>query len=88
MIQFTENGMLPDAFNGYRMQGRKRPWEALKAGIDPSHAKQEEKRKLRNNAETTFEAVAREWHEHMKAGWSQGYPFPHTVDYQSRILST
>lgn len=38
--------------------------------IDPSSAKQEEKRQMALNAENTFEAIAREWHEHNLEKWS------------------
>lgn len=45
----------------------------LRAGEDPSFAKQEQKRILKLNAENTFEAIAREWHQHQKDRWSENH---------------
>ena len=43
--------------------------KSLSSGTDPSA-----ERKLRNkSAQTTFEAVAREWHANQKPGWTAGY---------------
>jgi hypothetical protein len=42
----------------------------LASGTDPSEARQEQKRQTLLNAANTFEAVAREWHEHNKGGCS------------------
>lgn len=42
-------------------------------GIDPSLAKQEEKRQKSLNTENTFEAVAREWHIHNLERWSKDH---------------
>lgn len=42
----------------------------LADGIDPSVVKQERKRLAILNAENTFEAIAREWHEHRFTSWS------------------
>lgn len=41
--------------------------------IDPSAAKQESKQKAALNIATTFELVAREWHEHNKEKWTPAY---------------
>lgn len=51
-------------------EGREAAKKQLAKGIDPSFAKQEHNRQTALNAENTFEAVAREWHEHQKARWS------------------
>lgn len=54
-------------------EARERRFDARKllaAGIDPSEARQEQKRTALLNAANTFEAVAREWHEHNKGGCS------------------
>lgn len=45
----------------------------LEVGINPSHAKKEAKRNAALNAQNTFEAVAREWHEKQVDRWSQKY---------------
>jgi integrase len=42
----------------------------LANGVDPSAARKERTRAARIAAETTFEAVAREWHESQKTAWS------------------
>ncbi len=42
----------------------------LAMGADPSATKKEEKRLAILNADNTFEAVAREWHENRKETWS------------------
>lgn len=54
-------------------EARERRFEVRKllaAGIDPSEARQEQKRTTLLNAANTFEAVTREWHEHNKGGCS------------------
>ncbi len=45
----------------------------LLSGKDPSQAKKDEKLAASINAATTFELVAREWHELNKDHWSQHY---------------
>ena len=45
----------------------------LSEGIDPGVVKQEKKRDQLINAGNTFEAVARQWHEKKKSGWSTKY---------------
>jgi integrase len=45
----------------------------LADGIDPSEQKKEEKRVRALEAVSTFEAVAREWFESQKAGWTKVY---------------
>lgn len=45
----------------------------LKDGIDPSGNKRHEKRKATINANNTFEAVAREWHDNQKGRWSENH---------------
>ena len=53
---------------------RERSLEArrlLADGIDPGH--QKKARKRAESGADTLEAVAREWHEHKKGGWSDNY---------------
>jgi len=45
----------------------------LAAGGDPGEAKQEAKRVKILAINNSFEALALEWHEHKRPGWSQGY---------------
>ena len=41
----------------------------LQAGHDPCEVKKEEHAKAVLNSETTFEAIAHEWHENKRDGW-------------------
>lgn len=43
----------------------------LDDNIDPSAAKKEAKRVARQNSDHSFESVAREWHENIKAKWTE-----------------
>lgn len=45
----------------------------LKEGTDPSSARKEEKRQKLLSNDNTFESIAREWHEHTKARWTENY---------------
>jgi integrase len=45
----------------------------LANGVDPSAARKERTRAAQIAAETTFEAVAREWHELQRTAWSADY---------------
>lgn len=47
--------------------------EQLAAGIDPGEAKKEAKRAAEIAATNSFEAVAREWYDSQRPGWSDGY---------------
>ncbi len=50
----------------------------IKDNQDPSLAKKQQKLQIKLNAGDTFEAIAREWHEHNKPRW--------TISYASDIL--
>ncbi len=52
-----------------RLEARK----LLSESIDPGVVKQEKKRERLINSENTFEAVARQWHDKKKGGWSKKY---------------
>ena len=57
-------------------EARKKRDEAKKLlleGIDPSLVKKEQKMTATHHAAKTFEAIAREWHEHKKSEWSEKY---------------
>lgn len=45
----------------------------LRAGMDPTFAKQEQKRIIKLNSENTFKLIAIEWHEHNKERWSENH---------------
>ncbi|MDG0025954.1 integrase arm-type DNA-binding domain-containing protein [Trinickia sp. Y13] len=47
--------------------------EKLSAGIDPGEAKKEAKREAQIAAANSFEAVAREWFESQRPGWTDDY---------------
>jgi len=66
-------GIYPEVSLAEAREKRETARKLLKSGIDPSFAKKEDKRKLRYNAETTFRAIAEEWHEHKKEGWTETY---------------
>lgn len=57
----------------------------LSQGLDPSESRKTEKRERALNAENTFEAVAREWHEnkkrHMVRAPRRNQPAPHGNGY-------
>jgi integrase len=50
--------------------------------IDPSTAKQDNRREIIRNAANTFEAIAREWHEMKKDG---GWSVPHSANVLRRL---
>ncbi|MCA8344191.1 integrase arm-type DNA-binding domain-containing protein [Burkholderia cepacia] len=47
--------------------------EQIAAGIDPGEAKKEARRAAEIAATNSFEAVAREWFDSQRPGWSDGY---------------
>ncbi|KWK43170.1 integrase [Burkholderia stagnalis] len=47
--------------------------EQIAAGIDPGEAKKDAKRAAEIAAANSFEAVAREWYDSQRPGWSDGY---------------
>lgn len=47
--------------------------EQLAAGIDPGEAKKEARRAAETAAANSFEAVAREWFDSQRPGWTDGY---------------
>lgn len=63
-------GKYPEVSLVAAREGRDKARKMLVEGKDPSLAKQEQKRIAAASAATTFEGVAREWHEKNKAKWS------------------
>lgn len=66
-------GVFPDIGPAEAREGREKAKKLLAAGIDPSNAKQDQKRQMVLEHQNTFEAVAREWHEKQKTRWSAAH---------------
>ena len=66
-------GVYPAVTLADARQARDAAKSDLAKGIDPSAARKERTRTAQIAAETTFEAVAREWHELQKPAWSEDY---------------
>lgn len=66
-------GIYPEVTLAEAREGRDKARKLITMGQDPSLAKQEAKRLQAANAANTFEAIAREWHEKNKEGWSQNH---------------
>lgn len=63
-------GAYPIASLADARDGRDKAKKLLVQGIDPSGAKQDQKKEAVRNAENTFKAVALEWHENQLARWT------------------
>ncbi|KVR76116.1 tyrosine-type recombinase/integrase [Burkholderia vietnamiensis] len=66
-------GVYPDVSLGDARKRRDAAREKLAAGVDPSDAKKADKRAAKLAAANSFEAVAREWFETQRDGWSETY---------------
>jgi len=66
-------GVYPDVSLADARDRRSEARKAVAAGIDPGEAKKTAKRLAILNNQTTYEAVAREWHEQRKHTWTPGY---------------
>ena len=66
-------GVYPTISLSEAREARDAAKKLLAAGIDPMQAKREQKRQAKLCAENTFEAIAREWHEKQKDGWTPKY---------------
>lgn len=55
----------------------------IKRGIDPSEYRKQQKAAARDQAENSFEAIAREWFLKMKPGWSKSHT-DRTISYLER----
>jgi integrase len=62
-------GVYPEVSLADAREGRAQARKILAAGKDPGEAKKEAKRLIVLKSENSFEAVAREWHEHRKHEW-------------------
>ncbi|GAB3630264.1 integrase [Pandoraea terrae] len=72
-----EKALTIGAYPGVSLKDARAKRDAAKKqladGIDPSMMKQATKRTARQNAEHSFEAVAREWHAKFAPTWSEGH---------------
>ncbi len=59
-------GVYPEVSLGEARERRAQARKLLATGVDPGEVKKAAKRQAILNSETTFEAVAREWHDHFK----------------------
>lgn len=66
-------GVYPEISISEAREQRGKARKLLKAGIDPSTAKRDEKREHALNATNTFEAVARDWYQHTIEKWSDNH---------------
>lgn len=66
-------GIYPDVSLAEAREKHTRARKDVAAGIDPGEIKKEVKRQLLLKAETSFEAIAREWWNNRKHKWSETY---------------
>ncbi len=66
-------GTYPHVSLAEAREGREEIKKKLAKDIDPAAAKLERKREIIRNAQNTFEAVAREWHEKQIERWSEDH---------------
>lgn len=66
-------GVYPQVSLKEAREKRETARKLLAEGIDPNQAKRVAKAKSRISAENTFEAIAREWHDNQKSGWSENH---------------
>ncbi|WP_155754226.1 tyrosine-type recombinase/integrase, partial [Burkholderia vietnamiensis] len=66
-------GVYPETGLAVARKKREEARELLAAGVDPGAAKKEAKRQRALSVANSFEAVAREWFESQRGGWSATY---------------
>lgn len=66
-------GVYPEVSLAAARKRREEARDSLAQGVDPSAQRKEVKRLATLSAATSFEAVAREWFENQREGWSAGY---------------
>ena len=66
-------GVYPETSLAQARDKRAEAKQALKQGDDPSMIRQREKSQARLNAEDSFEALAREWHEQQAGRWQPNH---------------
>ncbi len=76
-------GVYPEVSLLAARKAREEIKDALRAGLDPSHEKKRAALQRNLERENSFEAVARDWHDHKKASWSEA----HAVRVMKRMES-
>ncbi|MCK5385163.1 MAG: integrase arm-type DNA-binding domain-containing protein [Alphaproteobacteria bacterium] len=66
-------GVYPEISLADAREKRREARKMIDGGIDPSQDRKKKKALSLENAENTFEAIAREWHETNKSKWSGRY---------------
>jgi integrase len=66
-------GIYPDVSLADARERHAQARKTLAAGKDPGEAKKTAKRLVLLNSQTSYEAIAREWHEQRKHKWTPGY---------------
>ena len=79
-------GVYPDVTLAAARNKRKAARELLDKGKDPGLAKKEQKRQEIMQAQSTFEAVAREWHGKQKDRWTPGHAVKVLTSLESNIF--
>ncbi len=74
-------GLYPSVSLSAARDKRSEARKMLDEDIDPSQAKKHEKRLVSINAQNSFEAIAREWHENNKHRWTE----KHALDILHRL---
>lgn len=64
-------GVYPDISLAEARERHMAARKLLAKGVDPSAIRKQEKLSRRINANNTYEAIAREWHENQKDGWTE-----------------
>ncbi len=79
-------GVYPDVKLAAARRKRRDARDLLDAGKDPGLAKKEEKRLQTMQAQSTFEAVAREWHSKQKDNWTPRHAEKVLTSLESNIF--
>lgn len=66
-------GVYPDVSLSEARSAREAARKQIRKGIDPSEVKRTERRRQTIDGENTFKAIANEWYEHKKSGWSPNH---------------
>lgn len=66
-------GVYPEVSLLDARKAREAAREALRSGVDPFHEKRRIKLERSVDRANSFDAIAREWHENKKGGWSDGH---------------
>jgi integrase len=81
-------GIYPDVSLKDAREARDDARRLLAKGIDPSAARQEERRAQREAADNDFETIAREWLENVKPGWAAVYHADTLKRFETLVFPT